>query len=41
MLGSDVERGELPRDMKLLGQLVEDVSYNNAAAYFPMDPGKV
>ena len=25
-----------PKDMKLLGQMVEDIAYNNAVAYFPM-----
>ncbi|MBE0537934.1 MAG: glucuronate isomerase [Phycisphaerae bacterium] len=37
LLGRDVEKGELPRDMKLLGQMVEDICYNNARNYFPMD----
>jgi glucuronate isomerase len=32
-----VENGELPRDMKLLGQMVEDICYNNAKNYFPME----
>lgn len=34
LLGSEVKAGELPRDMALLGELVEDVCYNNAKAYF-------
>jgi glucuronate isomerase len=34
LIGSDVENGELPNDKKLLGQMVEDVSYNNAKRYF-------
>lgn len=33
-LGSEVERGLLPKDMGLLGNLVRDVSYRNAAGYF-------
>ncbi|OHB63128.1 MAG: glucuronate isomerase [Planctomycetes bacterium RBG_13_62_9] len=37
MLGSDVEAGLLPNDMPLLGKMVEDISYNNARAYFPME----
>ncbi|MBN1508246.1 MAG: glucuronate isomerase [Sedimentisphaerales bacterium] len=37
MLGRDVEAGLLPNDMALLGQMVEDISYNNARAYFPME----
>ncbi|MCE1200134.1 MAG: glucuronate isomerase [Marinilabiliales bacterium] len=34
LLGNDVENGELPNDMKLLGQMVEDISFNNAEKYF-------
>jgi len=37
MLGADVEAGLLPNDMALLGKMVEDISYNNARAYFPME----
>ena len=33
-IGNLVERGEYPADMTFLGQLVEDISYNNAARYF-------
>ncbi|MBQ3288105.1 MAG: glucuronate isomerase [Kiritimatiellae bacterium] len=33
-LGKEVENGEIPSDMKWLGQIVEDVSYNNAKRYF-------
>lgn len=33
-LGAEVERGEIPADMKWLGGLVEDISYNNAKNYF-------
>lgn len=33
-LGNDVENGEIPNDRVLLGQLVEDISYNNAKNYF-------
>jgi len=36
LLGDDVEKGLLPRDMALLGRMVEDISYNNARHYFPM-----
>ncbi len=38
LLGQDVERGELPRDMKLLGSVVRDISFGNAQAYFRL-PG--
>ncbi len=34
LLGNDVENGELPADMDFLGQMVEDISYNNAERYF-------
>ncbi|MCD4831284.1 MAG: glucuronate isomerase [Anaerohalosphaeraceae bacterium] len=37
ILGEDVENGEIPADMPLLGQMVEDISYNNAVNYFDMD----
>ena len=33
-LGEEVERGELPNDLKWLGGIVEDISYNNANRYF-------
>jgi len=39
LLGNDVENGELPRDMELLGKLVRDVSYENARNFFGMEPG--
>lgn len=34
LLGELVERGEAPDDIDLLGAMVEDISYNNAAGYF-------
>lgn len=34
MLGHDVENGEIPYDMELLGQMVENISFNNAKQYF-------
>jgi glucuronate isomerase len=39
LLGSDVEAGLLPNDLALLGQMVEDISFNNARNYFPMECG--
>ena len=36
MLGNDVEMGLLPNDLKLLGTMVEDICFNNAKNYFPM-----
>jgi glucuronate isomerase len=37
MLGADVESGLLPDDMELLGRMVEDICFNNAKNYFPME----
>ena len=33
-LGEEVEKGEIPNDLKWLGQIVEDISFNNANRYF-------
>ena len=41
LIGRDVANGELPRDTKLLGGMVRDICYHNAANYFPLAPGKV
>jgi glucuronate isomerase len=34
LIGNDVENGELPDDMDLLGKIVQDICYYNAKAYF-------
>ncbi|GAA3922968.1 glucuronate isomerase [Hymenobacter algoricola] len=34
LLGTDVENGELPDDMALLGQIVQNICYGNAKKYF-------
>ncbi|PTR01534.1 glucuronate isomerase [Mucilaginibacter yixingensis] len=34
LLGRDVVNGEIPKDMKLLAQMVEAICYNNANDYF-------
>ncbi len=34
LLGTEMEQGLLPNDLALIGQLVSDVCYNNAATYF-------
>jgi len=34
LIGTDVENGEIPNDMELLGQMVENICYNNAREYF-------
>ncbi|MEN6384013.1 MAG: glucuronate isomerase [Phycisphaerales bacterium] len=36
MLGNDVKQGLIPNDIKLLGQMVENISFNNAKNYFGM-----
>lgn len=34
LLGNDVENGEIPYDMELLGSMVENICFNNAKEYF-------
>lgn len=34
LIGKDVENGELPSDEKWLGEIVSDICYHNAKAYF-------
>ena len=35
MVGTDVEKGKLPAtEMERIGQMIEDISYNNAKNYF-------
>jgi len=34
LIGNDVENGEIPADMEFLGQMIENISYNNAEKYF-------
>lgn len=34
LLGEEVEQGELPNDLPLIGQLVKDICYHNAKQYF-------
>jgi glucuronate isomerase len=36
LLGEEVEKGFWPNDKKWLGQIVEDICYNNARHYFDM-----
>jgi glucuronate isomerase len=36
LLGEEVEKGLWPNDMRLLGRMVEDISFNNAQSYFDM-----
>jgi glucuronate isomerase len=37
LIGHDVELGEAPDDMNLLGQMVENICFNNARDYFGID----
>ena len=37
LLGNDVEKGLLPRDMKLLGAMVREISFDNARDYFGLE----
>ena len=41
LIGRDVVNGELPNDLKLLGNLVRAISFGNARDYFEMEPGRV
>lgn len=36
LLGKDAERGDIPADMDLLGEMVKNISYTNAENYFAM-----
>jgi glucuronate isomerase len=37
LLGSDVQRGLLPDDRELLGEMVTDICYRNARSYFGLE----
>jgi glucuronate isomerase len=41
LLGSDVERGEIPNDLGLLSNLVRGICFENAKAYFGLECGAV
>ena len=34
LLGTEIEKGELPHDMPWIGKMVQDICYNNAVNYF-------
>jgi glucuronate isomerase len=34
ILGTEIEQGLIPRDLELVGAMVRDIAYNNAARYF-------
>jgi len=37
LLGDDVENGELPHDIELIGNMVKDICYRNAVDYFDIE----
>lgn len=37
LLGNDVENGEMPHDLPLIGSMVKDICYRNAVSYFCLD----
>ena len=41
LLGVEVERGEIPNDLGLLGRLVRGICFENAKAYFGLECGAV
>ncbi len=38
LLGRDIARGRLPRDLALVGATVQDICYGNAATFFGFEP---
>ncbi len=38
LFGSDMQRGELPHDFSLIGEIIRDISYRNAVNYFGIAP---
>jgi len=41
ILGTEMESGELPNDLDLVGHMVRNICYHNAVEYFDMPPGEV
>jgi len=37
LIGTDVEMGLLPNDMKMMGELIQGICYKNAKCYFGFD----
>jgi len=35
MIGSEMEKGEIPHDMEMIGRITADICYHNARNYFP------
>ncbi len=36
LFGNDIENGEIPNDLPLIGGIIQDICYNNAKQYFEM-----
>lgn len=34
LFGNDIENGEMPNDLNLVGKMIQDISFNNAKRYF-------
>lgn len=41
LLGSEIEQGILPNEMELIGSMVQDICYRNAAEFFGFELGEV
>ena len=37
LLGNDLENGELPDDVELIGKMIRDICFNNAKELFALD----
>jgi glucuronate isomerase len=37
ILGEEIDKGELPNDTEFIGEIVQDICYNNAKNYFGID----
>jgi len=37
LVGHDMEKGEMPHDLDLAGQMIQNICYHNAKAYFRFD----
>jgi glucuronate isomerase len=40
LLGREIDQGLLPRDFDLVGRMVQDICYHNAASYFGFELGE-
>jgi glucuronate isomerase len=39
LFGTEIENGEMPNDIELVGKIIQDISFNNAQQYFGWDVG--